>query len=84
MTSLTMPPPPKGWPEFRGYAALIVEATGERDRDLVEEIEQCMRLVTGGVLDSISRRTFINLARGSVAPARILLADRKTIEGSLV
>lgn len=77
-----------------GYAALIAQATDQRDPATVALVEELMREETGGVLDHLSAHRFANLARESFADAQawqrlgpvngVTLADYCTVLGLTV
>ena len=76
---------------MKGNAALIAEATDQRDPETVALVEELMREETGGVLDHLSAARFAALARESYADARswqwlgpingVTLADYCTVLG---
>lgn len=77
-----------------GYAALIAQATGQRDTATVALVEELMREDTGGVLDHLSAPRFAGLARAAFADAQawqrlgaingVTLADYCTVLGLTV
>lgn len=54
-----------------GYTELIIRATGAPGEDAAE-IEELMRLTTGGTLDHLTRQRFDALAREAEAALTIL------------
>lgn len=45
------------------YHQLISEATGQSNPDTLNEIEEMMRLETGGCLDHLNKKEFIKIAK---------------------
>lgn len=60
---------------MKGYHDLISQATGITDEAELQEIEELMRLQTGGVLDHLDRQEFREIARIAVAARAILVAE---------
>lgn len=79
---------------MRGYAALIAQATDQRDPATLALVEELMREETGGVLDHLSAPRFTALARESYLDAQawqrlgpingVTLADYCTVLGLTV
>jgi hypothetical protein len=45
------------------YQQMIANATGEKDPEIISEIEEGMRVMTGGILSNLTNRGFDKLAR---------------------
>jgi hypothetical protein len=78
----------------KGYAALIAQATDQRDPATIALVEELMREEAGGVLDHLSAARFTALTRESYLDARawqrlgqingVTLADYCTVLGLTV
>ena len=52
------------------YQQMIADATGEKDPEIIEWIEETIRALSGGTLSHLSKREFDRLARQSFEAIR--------------